>query len=284
MVPAASSDGPSGGSGQTPPVFERSATVLLLDDSTGPMQVLMGERAATMGFAAGALVFPGGKVDQADKAPPWRLADGSSHRALQASPDTEHDVRVAAIRELFEECGILLAYRDGELLTGEALSALVPDLMAMRNAINDDAQLFAQFLTDHALTPAFDQLTFFARWKTPAMVNRRFDTWFFAARVPPGHVAVADGAESLSAEWATPTQFLARSDKGDAKIIFPTARNLERLRDFGSVKAVIAHGDPGERDAITPAVKDIDGERYLTIPDGLGYPVTREALEKAVRG
>ncbi|MEL6380016.1 MAG: NUDIX domain-containing protein [Pseudomonadota bacterium] len=264
--------------------FERSATVILLDDRAGSMRVLMVERAATLGFAASALVFPGGKVDVADLQAPWQGRGGVSHPALKTIPDTEHDVHIAAIRELFEECGILLAYRKGALITGSALRTVTDDLEKTRAAINQDARLFPRFLEDHGLTPAFDRLTFFARWKTPAMVKRRFDTWFFAARLPAGQMAVADGTESLSADWRTPETFLARGESGEAKIIFPTARTLERLVHFGTVDTVLEEGDPGIRDAITPAVKEENAERYLTIPEGFGYPVTRERLEKAVRG
>ena len=264
--------------------IERSATIVLLRETDPSIDVLMVQRASTMGFAAQALVFPGGKVDTHDTRAPWRDGVEKIHFALQGFEPQEHDVRVAAIRELFEECGILLAYRDGQLVDTAQLNISATDLLTLRAQINDDASLFAPFLKDQRLTPAFDQLTLFARWQTPPLIKRRFDTWFFLAAMPQGQTAIADGVESCAAFWAPPAVFLDRANKGEAKVIFPTARNLELLARHQSFEAARRDAHNRTIETIIPVMVEDNGEKFLTIPEHLGYPVTREHLEKALRG
>lgn len=264
--------------------LERSSTVVLVRETASAIDVLMVQRASTMGFAAEALVFPGGKVDHADTRAPWRDGATHIHAGLRSIPVEEHDVRVAAIRELFEECGVLLAYRDGRIVETAALADSPDDLIKIRTQINDDASLFGPYLKDRNLTPAFDLLTLFARWQTPPMIKRRFDTWFFLARMPDGQEAIEDGIESSAAFWARPADFLSRAEAGEAKIIFPTARNLELLDRHQTFDAAMRDARARSIETIIPVMAEENGEKFLTIPDHLGYPVTRERLDKAMRG
>jgi len=270
--------------------IERSSTIVLVRDAQGHQQnnvgadVLMVQRAATMGFAGGSLVFPGGKVDGADIAPPWRDNSATVHPGLSPFPIDEHDVRVAAIRELFEECGILLATLNGALVDQAYLRARVDDVPALRAQINADATLFAPFLQSHGLEPAFEHLTLFARWQTPPMIKRRFDTWFFLAAMPSGQTAIADGGETHSVHWGRPQTFLDRAKDGDCKIIFPTARNLELLALHPTYQIMRNDAQTRTIKTITPTIMQDGGDQYLTIPDDLGYPVTRENLNTATRG
>lgn len=239
-----------------------AATLILVRDCTDSApEVLMVERAGGMAFAAGAWVFPGGRVDEADR----ELA-----RALGAEASV-----VAAIRETVEETGVpagLYPAPDpgAALALQDALVADRPldDLLSAENLELDIA----------ALTP-------FARWVPKFHAVRRFDTLFYVALCPEGEwqPRVIEG-ECAAAEWLTAEEVLARDRRGDARLIFPTRRNLERLaqhRSFDEIRAdALAH--PVE--PVTPWVEERGGEQFITIPDDLGYPVTQERLEGLWRG
>lgn len=251
-----------------------AATVILLRDRPA-FQALMIARTERASFAGGALVFPGGRVDPGDGDPQW-----ADHAAgLSADPILAR-AQVAAIREAFEEAGVLLARGPGgAMLNADEVRALSP----WRANVERDDTLFLTLARRHGLTLAADQLTLFAHWIAPPGLHRRFDTLFFAAAFPEGQDVLEDGDEATEALWISPAAALEARAAGTRKIIFPTARNLELLGVSRSVAGVI---DFARRRPIRPVIPDTvtrDGALYLRLPDDLGYPVTEEAFETASR-
>ena len=200
-----------------------AATVLLLRDAPQGFEVLMTRRSPTASFAPGAYVFPGGTID---------AADAQSHD-IAARRTTQDDLRltqaIAAIRESFEELGVLLVRRkDG--------SAAAPaDL-----AVLDRHQPLPAQCRDRGLVLAADEVYVLAHWVTDLDLPRRFDVPFLVARMPPGQTPVADETEQFEPVWVRPADALERHKAGTFFMIFPTIRTLERLAKFDSVDAVLA--------------------------------------------
>lgn len=199
-----------------------AATVLLLRDTPQGVEVLMTRRSMTASFAAGAYVFPGGGVDAADA-----LAHGHATRRASQS-DLHLTQAIAAIRESFEELGVLLArHGHGGYATSQDIAAL-----------DRKAPLAAQ-CRERGLTLAGDQVFVLAHWVTDRDMPRRFDVPFLVARMPEGQSPIADESEQFDPVWVRPSEALARHQTGDFFMIFPTLRTLERLQDFPHVDAVL---------------------------------------------
>lgn len=235
--------------------------VVVRDRPTGPPGLLMVERSEGMAFAAGALVFPGGRIDDAD-------------RRLARKLGTDGAV-IAAIRETIEETAIPAGF------ASPPRHEHCLDVQAALAAGEDFAQVLEQSgaaLTAGALTP-------FARWVPKFHAVRRFDTMFYVARCPPGdwQPNVIEG-ECSGALWLAAQEALEREQRGEARLIFPTRRNLERLAqhsNFDEIRAdALAHGV----EPVIPWVEERDGEKFITIPSDLGYPVTQERLDGLWRG
>lgn len=206
-----------------PAVPRPAATVLLLRDAPGGIEVLMTRRSATASFAPGAYVFPGGGIDAADA----QAADIAARRSTQQ--DAHFVAAIAAIRESFEELGVLLARRaDGSPADASDIAAL------------DRHQPFVAQCRARGLTLAADEVFVLAHWITDRDLPRRFDVPFLVARMPPGQSPVADEAEQFEPVWVRPADALARHEAGQFFMIFPTIRTLERLAKFGDVAAVLA--------------------------------------------
>ncbi len=209
---------------QREPVATRpAATVLLLRDSADGIEVLMTRRSMTASFAPGAYVFPGGGVD---------AADAAAHPQAARRP-TQSDLHltqaIAAIRESFEELGVLLArHADGSPATPADIAAL------------DRKAPFAAQCATRGLTLGADRVYVLAHWITDRDLPRRFDVPFLVARMPDGQTPVADEAEQFEPVWVRPADALARHEAGGFFIIFPTIRTLERLKAFTTVDAVLA--------------------------------------------
>ena len=246
-----------------------AATVVIVRDRPGrPPELLMMERASTMAFAAGALVFPGGAVDEADHALAARIDGGLDIEEAAA--------RIAAIRETIEEAGL------GIGLAGAVDAAM---LLRLRDGLHDGRPL-GELLERHGLSLALDQLAPFARWH-PApfeQAARVFDTRFYLARAPEGQVASVDATENVRLFWSSAADTLARCDAGESRIIFPTRRNLERLALHGSHADLVAHAAAHPVEKVRPWKEERDGETHLCIPDHLGYPVTSEPVRQVRRG
>jgi 8-oxo-dGTP pyrophosphatase MutT (NUDIX family) len=237
-----------------------AATLVVVRESGGPPELLMVERAEGMAFAGGALVFPGGRIDDQDRA---------------LAPTDEAAAAVAAIRETLEETAIPVGISPvpDELLAAELQRELLAD------------QPFGDLLRRHGLALDASALTLFARWVPKFHATRRFDTLFFLARAPgPDWQPRIVPGECSAALWISATDAVERDRSGEARLIFPTRRNLERLALHDSFAAMKADAEAHSIDPISPWVEEVDGENFITIPEGIGYPVTREKLDGLWRG
>ena len=236
-----------------------AATLVLMRERAGaPPELLVTERTGQMAFAAGALVFPGGRIDADDHVTAEQLG-------VEAA-------KVAAIRETIEETGLAPALRPPtDAATAEAL----------RQGIVEE-EPFASLLAAHGLAIDGAALTPFARWCPNFRETRRFDTLFFLAEAPAGEPTVSEH-EAVRAFWASAADILAELEAGRAHAIFPTRRNLERLARFGSIAEARADAARHPVRKITPWVEERDGRPHVCIPDDAGYPVTSEPLETARR-
>jgi 8-oxo-dGTP pyrophosphatase MutT (NUDIX family) len=239
-----------------------AATLIVVRESAdGPPELLMVERAQGMAFAAGALVFPGGRIDAADRA----LAD-----------ELEIDAAaVAAVRETVEETAVPVGLEP----TPSRSSAVE----LQRALVADGA--FGHLLTQAGLAIDAEALTPFARWVPKFHAVRRFDTLFFVARCSPGEwqPRVIEG-ECAGAGWVAAADVLERERRGEARLIFPTRRTLERLAQHASFDAIRADALAHPIEPISPWVEERDGEKFITIPADLGFPVTQERLDGLWRG
>jgi 8-oxo-dGTP pyrophosphatase MutT (NUDIX family) len=249
-----------------------AATILLVRESTDGLETLMVERHANIGFAGGAMVWPGGKIEASDADESW-LAYATGLAGL--SP-LHRAARVAAVREAFEETGLLLAS-----VGGEPIGPLDPDLTRQRGPIDRDASLFLPLIRSLGARLETQALQPFARWIPPPALHKRFDTHFFIARAPHGQTPVQDGTEAMDIVWIKPATALADLAAGRRKIIFPTARNLELLGVAPDVETAFAQAAARPQDAI---VQPVIHDGVLRIRDDLGYPVTCEPLSSALRG
>ncbi|MCB2098953.1 MAG: NUDIX hydrolase [Parvularculaceae bacterium] len=249
-----------------------AATVLLLRDSPA-FQVLMIARHENSAFAGGALVFPGGRVDPGDRLAGWRdLADGLAEDPVIAA------AQIAAVREAFEEAGVLLAREaDGGPVSNERVRML----NEWRQRIEKDDGLFLQLIHDQNLRLTCDALGLFAHWIAPPGLHRRFDTLFFAARFPAGQDVREDGNEATESVWIAPAEALAARQTVDRKIIFPTACNLGLLGRSSTVESALQWAREREIRPVTPVATMRDGKIFLRIPDDLGYPIIEEPLDLA---
>ena len=234
-----------------------AATLIVMRDRAGAApELLVVERSARMAFAAGAIVFPGGRIDDADR-------DLGGDRAA----------KITAIRETVEESAVAVGLGDVAAPDGPALQAALLG-----------GEPFAALIDrlDLALDP--DALVPFARWKPVFVHARIFDTMFYLARAPEGDWnPVPQPGECAAAEWASAADLLARIAAGTANAIFPTKRNLERLATYADFAAAAADAARWPIDTITPWVEPRDGGDHVCIPGNLGYPVTSEPLATAFR-
>ncbi|MEM1433759.1 MAG: NUDIX domain-containing protein [Pseudomonadota bacterium] len=248
-----------------------SATVLLLREGATDMEVFMVVRHHQIDFASGALVFPGGKADAADFNPELRaVTDGGAE-----DPD-ELAVQLAAIRECFEECGVLLA-RDarGQLIGSKRLS----QLEAFREPLNSGDLTLKEFVRQESLRLAADLLVPFARWITPDMMPKRFDTWFYLVAAPTDQLAVHDGYESVDSIWISPATALSEAAAGQRTIIFPTLRNLEKLALSNTPAAAMEAAAAEPLVTVEPWTEQREEGVFLCIPKNAGYPVTEEPMQ-----
>ena len=271
--------------GTVPPVTPRdAATVMLLRARPGPpdggragdsgMQVYMLRRRPSMAFAPGAYVFPGGSVDAADDDEDiaWAGPDAAEWgRSLDAPARLARALVCAAVRETFEESGVLLA--------GPAESGARPVLAAAgdegweadRQALLAGSLTLAELLRRRGLVLRSDLLRPWARWITPVTEERRYDTRFFAAALPEGQHARDVGGEADETAWMEPRAALAAASRGEIALFPPTAVTLGELRACGEVPAALA-----ARRRITALIPEVflaNGAAWLTVPAGLEYPL-----------
>jgi 8-oxo-dGTP pyrophosphatase MutT (NUDIX family) len=256
-----------------------AATVVLVrqaPDDPG-FEAFLLRRTRSLEFAPGACVFPGGSVDadDADPAIDWAGPSPADFGdRLGTSADRARALVCAAVRETFEESGVLLAGPSPAMLPRDS-AALARD----RHALLDGSVSLAGLLARRGLVLRADLLTPWARWITPEVSPRRFDTWFFVAALPPGQAAThaeprrADPVpgESDSGTWLRPSAALDAARAGEITLMPPTAVTLSELAGYRDVDGILA----GHR-AIVPLMPEVtleDGRAWLSMPHGTEYPL-----------
>jgi 8-oxo-dGTP pyrophosphatase MutT (NUDIX family) len=253
----------------SPPAEPRqAATVLLLRDGPAGLEVYLQRRTKGMPFAGGMTAYPGGGVDPRDgdteigwsgPAPTqWATAFGCDDR-------TARELVCAAVRETFEEAGVLLAGPDG--------GSVVPDVSgaeweAQRQALLSRELSLAELLADRGLVLRSDLLRPFAHWITPPVEPRRYDTKFFAAALPVGQEARHVSGEADEVSWLTPSAALAELDAGARPMLPPTSHTLGQLEPFRDVEAALAGSPPEPLHPISPTFEETPDGRWAVLPDG----------------
>jgi 8-oxo-dGTP pyrophosphatase MutT (NUDIX family) len=255
------------------PVRRDAATVALLRDATGPhapgggIEVLLLARPGASRFAPGAEVFPGGSVDPSDADPGWRHASAGRARAAGVAAP----ILVAAVRETFEECGVLLA-RDtaGRPCPPQVLAGLTE----LRRLIHDGhPEEFRAGLRRSGLRLAWEDLIFCAHWVTPVGMPRIFDTRFFLAALPPGQIAHHDTAGELaSMRWVAPDQALKEAEQGRCLLLPPTRSVLAQLAPQPTVEAALAAARTSRVRLLRPTLAEITADRYPGLDLELIHP------------
>lgn len=232
----------------------------------GPDEILLVKRSSKMVFAAGAVVFPGGRIDPDD----YLVAQQHGYAAM----DVDGAARVAAVRETLEETGLAVAW-----------DALIGDAIADVRRALQGGTLLSEILASRSEILALDHLVPFARWCPNFKETRTFDTRFYAVVAPRQDEELSFEESELShLFWATAAETLEKADRDELSVIFPTRRNLERLASAPCFSEFARHAAAHPPQLITPWIEERDGEQHLCIPDGVGYPVTAEPISRAMRG
>jgi 8-oxo-dGTP pyrophosphatase MutT (NUDIX family) len=263
-APNASSSAPAA----TPEGAIPAATLVIMRPAPGggPDEIVMVKRSAAMVFAAGAVVFPGGRIDPDDHV--------VAARHGFAEDDIDGAARVAALRETLEETGLAVGWP----------TLAETDAETVRRALLE-GQLLSEILSGRGERLELDALLPFARWCPNFKETRTFDTRFYAASAPTHrHELTVEAAEHSHIFWASAQATLAMADRGEVSIIFPTRRNLERLAQADDFAAFSAHAAAYPVDLVTPWIETREGASHLCIPGHLGYPVTSEPFEHVRRG
>ncbi|MBP2307139.1 NUDIX hydrolase [Azospirillum melinis] len=249
---------------QSPVPAHPAATLILLRDGPEGLELLVMERHAGLRFAPGATVFPGGRMEAMDHDPHWHRL----WRRLRPDGDPPADLahRVAALRECAEECGVLLS-RD----------PLAPDTLDDLRRALAAGEGFAAALARSGAVPALDRLAPLARWVTPEMLPRRFDTLFYLAPAPEGQQPVCDGGEAVGTLWASPRRLLAEAGAGQRRLVYATRMTLLRLAGCADRTAAMALACPGQGPGqgipppIMPRLVETPSGPVLRIPEGCGF-------------
>lgn len=251
-----------------------AATIVLLRDSAAGPEVLLLERIKSAGFVPGAWVFPGGRVDRDDATPELvgrlvGLTNEQASRRLALAEQADPPALayyVAAIREAFEETGILVACGAG----GEAGRSADrdPEVVRLRTALLADEDVFPSVLDNLDVRMDCASVEYVAHWITPVAEPRRYDTRFFAAAVPAGVEAVPNEHEITRALWLTPEDALRRNLAGELPMVFPTIRTLNALLGFATPRDAL---DAFRERKISPILP-----RLVRTATGVGLEVDEE--------
>lgn len=235
-----------------PSIPRTAATVLVLRDD--PFEVLMLRRHARATFPS-MLVFPGGVVDPGDSEPIWDdLVSGDAGLTAE-----QRAIRIAGVRETWEESGLLIAHHGGKHPGSDAST---PFPAVARGAGNGRI--------------AVDELQHFAHWVTPELEPKRFDTRFYLVRAPEDQIARADGGETLEHRWVSPRELLERTGSDEPPLMFPTRLNLLRLAESENSEQAFAAARQRPRFTVRPTVERVTDGIVVSIPAETGYPVTEQ--------
>jgi 8-oxo-dGTP pyrophosphatase MutT (NUDIX family) len=245
--------------------------MLLRPDRSGQPEVYLLRRKASMAFAPGAFVFPGGSVDtrDAEQEVGWAGPDAAEWgQAFGAPPELARALLCAAVRETFEESGVLLAGPSADSVVADTSS---PDWEADRTALLRRSLSLAELLHRRGLVLRSDLLRPWSRWITPAAEERRYDTRFFAAALPSRQRTRDVGGEADQVTWAGPADAIAMARRKEIMLMPPTAVTLAELAACPDVDAAIT--SPRVIRPLQPEVSVHDGIAWLALPPGLEYPL-----------
>lgn len=255
----------------TPAALRDASTVLLLRDGSAGLEVFLQRRVGRMAFAAGMTVFPGGGVDPSDRTP----ADGKDRwvgpppswwaEKFETDDGTARALVLAAVRETFEECGVLFAGTDAESVVADTA-----EYAEGRRAVERHDVAFGAFLADASLVVRADLLTPYARWITPeGETTRRYDTRFFAAAVPSGQRPDGETSEASDASWVRPSVALEELRRGDRVMLPPTWACLRQLGAHDTVESAMS--DTVDLAPVCPRVTTTDGAVRVDFADAEAY-------------
>lgn len=244
----------------------RTASTMMLVREAPAVEVLMVKRNHAIDHFSGAMVFPGGKVEPSDTDPAW----AGQAQGWDDIPEAERGPRISAIRETFEECGILPAV--------QGYAADPGGTKALRSAMDRGEASFLGYLQAQGLRPDLRALSLFARWRTPPVVPKRFDTYFYLVEAPAEQVAQADGRETVSAEWIAAGTALELAARGERTIVFPTRMNLSLLARTASIADAVKAAALRPARVVEPMVELQGGQRFLRLRDEDGYGPVLEPL------
>jgi 8-oxo-dGTP pyrophosphatase MutT (NUDIX family) len=254
------------------PAAPRPATTVLLvrpsrpGDTASPLEVFMVVRHHQIDAFSGALVFPGGKLEDADGDARLRVRCCGADRI----EDAELKFRIAGVREAFEECGVLLARQRGQRALIAAADLLAIEQRWRARLAKDEASI-VDLVEAEDLELATDLMVPFAHWITPTFAPRRFDTWFFLAEAPQDQIALHDGSESVDSVWIGAQQAIDEATAGRRTLVHATTKNLELLAEGKTVAGVLAAASHRKIVTVQPWVENRDGKRFLHIPADAGY-------------
>jgi 8-oxo-dGTP pyrophosphatase MutT (NUDIX family) len=257
------------------PIVDASTVIVLREADVG-LQTFMLCRHVKSGFMGGAHVFPGGKVDAEDLHPSWarridRPPDAIASVLGEKDSERGLGLLVAGIRETFEEAGVMLGSTRSDADLEDARRRLLEGA-----AFNDIAAELDLHIESAALAP-------YARWVTPEMETKRFDTRFYVARLPEGQAASHDGSETTSAVWLRPADAIDRMVSGKIKLAPPTVRTLRWLADFREAASVMADAVSRKPPLVRPRIVSGEGGWFLTLPGDPEHPEDEPVLPGATR-
>ena len=246
-----------------------SSTVVLARAGVADPEIFMVRRHERSSFGS-AHAFPGGVVDPED-AEVHEFCEGLSSAEANTRlgvPDGGLDYYASAIRELFEESGVLLA----------DFSNVDENISAVRDALNDGSQNWAEFVTRNALSLHCGELNYISHWVTPLHEPKRYSTRFFLSKLPEGQNAEHCGGELTESCWATATEILAAERRGDITLIFPTLKTLESIARHRSLDGLLDWAKSSVAWGITsmvPVLIERDGKPEIVLPGDKDYPGSR---------
>lgn len=250
-----------------------ASTLILVRDGQAGLEVLLGEKTSKVNFAAGAFVFPGGALDESDLGENFTMLGkliGDEANRILGVPDGGLNYWIAAIRECFEEVGVLFAATNSDEMFSE--KEYLAFQSSKRKTLDRGEVNFHEVLRDAELALEVDQLHYFSRWVTHAGSPRRYDTRFFIARMPQGQVAQHDGGELVDHRWLKPAEALRLNSQGKLNLMFPTQKTIEKLTEFREVEEALNY----TRNAVpvtpmTPRLTVGAGGKKLLLPGDLAY-------------
>lgn len=244
-----------------------AATVVLLRDGADGIEAWLLTRVTQMAFAAGMTVFPGGRVDDSDHSVPLAGADLTLLAArFDCDEPTAHALLGAAVRETFEETGVLL-------------TVPAADLSAARADVERGLVAFGELLRANGLAIDAAALHPWSRWVTPAGEVRRYDTRFFVGALPEAAVAQDVTSESSEASWVPVAAAIEQAQRGERKMLPPTMTTLATLAPFATVAEAVASARSRRLDAVRPEIRLADdGAISVELPDGSLVPIPRSML------